>query len=369
MKKNYDVIIICFTNPTLDARAINITKALVKYDRKVALVTPDYDVKPEYINSDDCHPCKINLDQSTHKAQSEFTKAVKKLKLDAKHVLASDYYSLAAAKSIKLKRRAKLVYDSREIYSQLNSLKDRHLARKLLEFREKYLVSFVDKMIVTAEEDEKYLKKHFTHSLKYSIIKNLPPESDIEKNNSLREKFNIAKDKLVLLYQGWVLEGRGLDTLIDTTKDTERAELVIIGDGKYLKTLKEKVSNQNISNVHFTGFVPYSDLANFTVSADIGFVLFEDDSISYQNALPNKLFEFIQSKVPVITTNQKTISKVVVENQIGITVDSINRRTLTEAIGEMSNNDARDLYIQNIERIKKQYSYETQEVEILKVFS
>ncbi len=369
MKKNYDVIIICFTNPTLDARAINITKTLIKYDRKVALVTPDYNVEPEYIDSNDYYPCAINLDQSTHKAQSEFTKAVKKLKLDTKHVLASDYYSLSAAKSIKLKKRAKFVYDSREIYSQLNSLKDRHLARKLLEFREKYLVSYVNKMIVTAEEDEKYLKKHFTHSLKYSVIKNLPPESNLEKNNSLREKFNIAKDKLVLLYQGWVLEGRGLDILIDTTKDTERAELVIIGDGNYLKTLKEKVSNENISNVHFTGFVPYSDLAKFTVSADIGFVLFEDNSISYQNALPNKLFEFIQARVPVITTNQKTISKVVVDNQIGITIDKIERKSLIDSIIEMSSKEARELYIQNIEKIKKQYSYETQEVEILKVFS
>src|SRR6056300_1045492 len=161
MNKNYDVIIICFSNPTLDARAINMTKTLLKYERSVALVTPIFDSIPGYIEKDDYFACKINLDQPTHKSQSEFTKAVKKLNFDAKFVLASDFYSLPAGKSIKLKRNASLIYDSREIYSQLNSLKDRHIAKKILEIREKYLVSFVDKMIVTAEEDEIYLKKHF----------------------------------------------------------------------------------------------------------------------------------------------------------------------------------------------------------------
>ena len=369
MNKNYDVIIICFTDPILDARAINITKTLLKYDRKVALVTPKFEKTPDYINREDYFRCSVNLDQPTHKAQSEFTKSVKKLGLDGKHVLASDYYSLPAAKSIKLKKRANLVYDSREIYSQLNSLKDRHLARKLLEFREKYLVSFVDRMIVTAEEDEVYLKKHFRHSLEYTIIKNLPPELDLKRNDSLREQFKIPDEKLLLLYQGWVLQGRGLDLLLDTVKELDYAELVIIGDGGHLNQLKDKVSQNDIANVHFTGFVPYAELPNYTVSADIGFVLFESDSISYQNALPNKLFEFIQARVPVITTSQNTIRKVVKEHEIGISIGELNKTKIIEAIGDMENKEARQIYIQNIEKIRKDYAYETQEIEILKVFS
>jgi glycosyltransferase involved in cell wall biosynthesis len=85
--------------------------------------------------------------------------------------------------------------------------------------------------------------------------------------------------------------------------------------------------------------------------------------------LPNKLFELIQAEIPVITSNQKTISKVVDNHEIGITLKQIDKESIIDALGEMSNIEARKLYVSNIQKIKKQYSYETQEVKILKVFS
>ncbi len=370
MRKNYDVIIICFANPTLDARTINLVKTLIKYKRTVALVTPDHDVIPDYINQDDYFKCKINLDQKVRHSQKEFTNRVKKLKLSGTFVHAGDFYSLAAAKSIKMKNKAKLVYDSREIYSQLNSLKDRPLARKLLEFYEKYLVTYVDKMVVTADVDALYLKKHFTHSIPYHIIKNLPPKQKLEESNLLREQFNISSEKLILLYQGWVLEGRGLDTIIYTMKDIDFAELVIIGGGEYLDSLKEIVRKEGLnSKVHFTGLIPYDELSNATMSADIGIVLFSDTSISYQNALPNKLFEFIQSGIPVITSNQKTIGEIIENEKIGISIEKVNEDQLKSAIIKMNEASTRNNYKENILKIRNKYNYESQEVEILKVYS
>lgn len=370
MRNNYDVIIICFANPTLDARTINLVKTLIKYKRNIALVTPDYGVIPDYISEINYYKCKVNIKQKVRHSQKEFTKAIKKLKLSGKFVHAGDFYSLAAAKSIKMKRKAKLVYDSREIYSQLNSLKDRPLARKMLEFREKYLVTYVDKMVVTAEVDAAYLKKLFMHNLPYYTIKNLPPNQKLIESDFLRKKFNISPDKLILLYQGWVLEGRGLDTIIQTMKGIDFAELVIIGDGGYLDTLKGIVKKEGLeSKVHFTGLIPYDELSKATMSADIGIVLFEDTSISYQNALPNKLFEFIQSAIPVITSNQKTMQEIVLNEKIGLVIDKVDIAELQTAIQKLADNATRNNYKETILKIRDKYNYETQEKEILKVYS
>ncbi|TNE35215.1 glycosyltransferase [bacterium] len=370
MKKTYDVIIICFADPNLDARTINLTKTLVKYGRNVALVTPNYGRSIDYLAESDFYKCKVNLNQRVFLSQKEFTKQVKKLNLTAKFVHSGDYYSLVAAKKIKIKEGAKLIYDSREIYSKLNSLTKRPLAQKYLEIKEKYLITYVDKVIVTAEEDEKYLKKHFMHTIPYSIIKNLPPKSELKKSNKLREKFNIANEKLILIYQGWILEGRGLDLLIDSMKQIDSSELVIIGDGNYLKNLKAKVKLLGLEDkVHFTGFIDYSKLHKYTMSADIGLVIFENSSISYQNALPNKLFEYIQSGIPVITSNQKTISEIVSEESIGIILDKLDIDQIVNAINKMQSVEVRNRFIENIIRIREKYSYESQEVEILKVYS
>ena len=370
MRNDYDVIIICFANPTLDARTINLVKTLIKYKRTVALVTPDHGVTPDYITVCDYYPCKINLNQKVRHSQKEFTKCVKKLKLSGKFVHAGDFYSLAAAKSVKMRNKAKLIYDSREIYSQLNSLKDRPFAKKLLEFREKFLVTYVDKMMVTAAVDADYLKKLYMHTKQYHTIKNLPPKQKLEESNSLREKFRISPDKLVLLYQGWVLEGRGLDTIVEAMKGIDYAELVIIGGGGYLDSLQGLVRKEGlVSKVHFTGLIPYDELSSATMSADIGLVLFEDTSISYQNALPNKLFEFIQSAIPVITSNQKTMSEIVVNEKIGIVINKVDTAELISAIKKMNEDSSRNYYKENILKIRDKYNYETQEIEILKVYS
>ncbi len=370
MENNYDVIIICFANPTFDARTINLVKTLIKYKRKVALVTPDYDVIPDYISPNDYYKCKINLDQKVRHSQKEFTKSVKKLKLSGKFVHAGDFYSLAAAKFIKMKYKAKLIYDSREIYSQLNSLKDRTFARKLIEFREKYLVTYVDKIMVTADVDAAYLKKLFMHTIPYNIIKNLPPKQELFESNFLRDRFKISSEKIILLYQGWVLEGRGLNALIRAMESIDFAELVIIGDGEYLNSLKELVNKEGLeSKVHFTGLIPYNELSNATISADIGIVLFEDTSISYQNALPNKLFEFIQSALPVITSGQNTMREVVENESIGLTIDKVESSDLLKAIQKMSDVTTRNNFKKNILEIRDKFTYETQEIEILKVYS
>ncbi|MER3328627.1 MAG: glycosyltransferase, partial [Candidatus Kapaibacterium sp.] len=169
-----------------------------------------------------------------------------------------------------------------------------------------------------------YLKKLFTHSIPYHVIKNLPPKEKLEESNFLREQLNISQDKLVLLYQGWVLEGRGLDTIVIAMKNIDFAELVIIGDGEYLKSLKNLVNKEGLdTKVHFTGLIPYNELSKATMSADIGLVLFSDTSISYQNALPNKLFEFIQSNIPVITSNQQTMKQIVEKENIGIVINKV----------------------------------------------
>lgn len=370
MNNNYDVIIICFANPTFDARTINLVKTLIKYKRKVALVTPDYGVIPDYISEKDYYNCKINLNQKVRHSQKEFTKAIKNLKLPGKFVHAGDFYSLAAAKSIKVKRKAKLIYDSREIYSQLNSLKDRPFARKLLEFREKYLVTYVDKIMVSADVDADYLRKLFMHTIPYFTIKNLPPTQVLVESEYLGNKFDIAPEKLVLLYQGWVLEGRGLDTMVMAMNGVDDAELVIIGGGGYLDTLKELVKKEGLdSKVHFTGLIPYDDLSMATMSADVGLVLFEDTSISYQNALPNKLFEFIQSSIPVITSNQKTMREIVLAEKIGLVIDKVEITELQSAIQKMTDDATRKSYKDNTLKIKDKYKYETQEIEILKVYS
>ena len=96
---------------------------------------------------------------------------------------------------------------------------------------------------------------------------------------------------------------------------------VIIGEGPYKNFLKEYVSKNTLSDkVFFLKAVPYKELLNLSVEADIGFSLIKPISISYEQALPNKLFEYALAGLPIIASNLPEIEKIINKYSIGYCV-------------------------------------------------
>lgn len=368
---SYDVTIICFSNPLTDARTINLVKTLQKFKRKVLLITPTYDISPDYLVGESKYMAiSLNKLDSLKKKSKVLKKEVAKLKIDTRYVLASDLYSLQAANYIYLKRKASFIYDSREIYSKLASKNDSPLKQKLIEIFEKYYVTNVSKVIVTSEDDELYLKKHFQSKKEFHVIKNFPLKKDIIESNKLKLEYKIPDESTLFLYQGWILEGRGLVPFIEAISELENCYLVIIGDGTYLKILKNLVKELSLSDrVFFKGLVEYDKLHEYTCSADVGISLFEPISTSYEYALPNKLFEYMMAGLPVLATDLISMRKVVSESKNGILVKDIyNKEELKESIIKLMNRKTREKYEKNSIEASAKYSYEEQELEILKVF-
>ena len=63
------------------------------------------------------------------------------------------------------------------------------------------------------------------------------------------------------------------------------------------------------------------------------------------------------------------MSEIVSENKIGIVLDQLNSESLIDAITKIRDKKRRSEYSNNTLKIREKYSYESQEVEILKVFS
>jgi hypothetical protein len=57
------------------------------------------------------------------------------------------------------------------------------------------------------------------------------------------------------------------------------------------------------SKVLFFGKRPYSELMQFTQYADIGLALDKPKSLNYKYALPNKLFDYINTQTAVVSSN------------------------------------------------------------------
>jgi len=158
-----------------------------------------------------------------------------------------------------------------------------------------------------------------------------------KKSNYLRSKYNISKTDIILIYQGVLQKGRGVQQMISIIENTENTVGVIVGDGEEEYNYKKYVQNNSLNNrIYFIDSVPYLKLLQITCSADIGLALIRQIGISYQYALPNKLFEYAICGIPCLSSNLPNMKVFIdkyalglyVNNNLNKQIGAINQLTL-----------------------------------------
>lgn len=376
---NFDICFICFNEPLVDARTINIAKLTARKGKNVALIAfGTEDEKRNYKSFGiNFFPIEKSKHQKVSVRWSKFKLDTNKLKGDisAKFYYACDLYSLPVASDMKKAMRfvgaqSKLFYDSREIYSQLGPLSGHSLKQALISKIEKTFISNVDKIITSGKADTEYLLGYFKTSAPYIEILNLPPFQIPQKTDLLRKKANLPENTLILIYQGMILKGRGLKPAIDAIAKIEDVHLFIVGGGEYYQELAQYVIDKGLNKkITFTGRVPYSRLLDITASADAGLCLFEPISLSYEFALPNKLFEYIMAGIPTIATDLPQIRNIINTDKVGVLVPKdLKINDIITAIEKIRNLDNRKKMIEQALLVSKNYSYESQTEKIMKMF-
>lgn len=120
-------------------------------------------------------------------------------------------------------------------------------------------LNFFDFHLAYHSNAEKYLLKHNVKKSKIQVIGNTIDESLIpvvckrEAKTILEDKYPILKNKIILLFVGAILVEKKLDLLIEAFLKLGKPEkfLIIVGDGPYLKELREKYGQ--MESLLFTG--------------------------------------------------------------------------------------------------------------------
>jgi len=263
-------------------------------------------------------------------------------------------------------KNVKVVYDAHEYETETNGLSgiQKTLTKKL----EKFLIRYANKVITVSDAIAKEYKKLYPFIEEPKLVLNTPLYKKIEKKDLLREKLEIDKNKTIFLYQGGLSKGRGIEILLETFKniDDKNAVIVFMGYGELEKEIK-KVSEQ-FSNIYFHEAVSPDILLDYTSSADFGISTIEDSCLSYRYCLPNKMFEYIMAEVPVIVSNLPEMKRVVENNQIGVVAKKNTPDGLKEAMLKAVKLDKNELQT-NIQKVKEMYNWGVQEKVLIKVYN
>lgn len=223
--------------------------------------------------------------------------AVRKKRADV--VLACDLYSLSAAAWMKRTNKARvLLYDSRELYTELPAVAKRPIPKFVWRRFERCGLIQTDLIIVTAPNDADAIRRVHNFLPRPTLVRNLPwREPELMSDRTIHERFNIPKDAKTIVYLGGIQSGRGLDKLIEAMNSLPH-HLLLIGDGNLRSWLEARAS----SNIHFAGSMQSDKALHVVAACDVGISLVEPVSASYQLALPSKFFEYMMCRIPVVSS-------------------------------------------------------------------
>jgi glycosyltransferase involved in cell wall biosynthesis len=188
-------------------------------------------------------------------------------------------------------KRARLVYDAHEYFTEVPELKGRNFVRWIWNSIGKLCVPGADLCYTVSNSLAVELGRKYRKN--FHVIMNTPLLS--EKDHSPN-----PDTPKVIVYQGVLNPGRGLEEAISAMHGLN-AVLRIIGDGPMRKSLEEMVAREGLhEKVSFSGFLPPKQLEYETRKASIGINLLDSKSLSYYYSLSNKFFNYIHANIPQI---------------------------------------------------------------------
>ncbi|CAM1372128.1 glycosyltransferase [Tenacibaculum xiamenense] len=255
----------------------------------------------------------------------------------------------------------KLVYDSHELFPEIPELVKRPTTKKVWEVLERKMLPHLKNCYTVSQSIAKYYKDKYNTN--FEVVRNVPLK--MESTDIIKLPFK-TDNKKVILYQGAVNIGRGLELMIDTIVKLEDCIFLIVGDGDIFHNLKELVHRKNLSSqVIFLGKQSPEQLKGITPQADLGLSIEEDLGLSYRYALPNKLFDYIQAKIPVVTSNLPEMKRIVSQYSVGEVLENRTPETLSKKIIDVLNND----YSENLKKAKTELTWEKEKAILLKFFN
>ena len=306
---------------------------------------------------------------------SKAERKIKKLKIQPSIVHSHDLNTLPVGRKVSEKFKAKLVYDSHELYLHRN--KPYQVPNWYHKFQfgiEKRHITKCNAVITVSQSIVDYLAETYSIPKPY-LIMNAPVKQhkrELSSDNNLKSLLKIPEGNKLLIYSGGISFNRGLDKLIIALKKIDNCHLVFMGGGN--KTFKDyllKVAQENHvqDRFHFYGPVGSHDVSSYIQSADLGIAPIENVCLSYYYCAPNKVFEYIQGGIPVVSSNFPDMERVIKENNIGSTFDPDSPDEIANQITAIiTNEELYKTYKNNVIAIVDKYKWENEEKKLIALY-
>lgn len=262
---------------------------------------------------------------------------------------------------------ALIIYDAHEISTSREGYSS---FRGLVARVEATLMPRVQGAITTTDARAKFFARMYGVP-RPLVLQNRPRYTPIAASNRIRQELQLDQPWPIVLYQGGLQQGRGLNLLVDVAAKIEQTYFVFIGGGRMATALQRQAELLGVTDrVRFIPTVPLAELPVYTASADIGVQPLENTCLNHFTTDSNKLFEYVAAGLPVVATDLPEIRLLVRGYDLGLLFPSGNTEHLTEALKRLLEDNAlRNTYKANANRAARLLTWEAQEQELISLYA
>jgi len=257
---------------------------------------------------------------------------------------------------------ARLVVDAHELFTEVPEVVRRPAIRRAWLGLEQWMLPDVDALLtVSPGLQAAYFSRYSLHA---TLVRNLPlpkppPTAEVIQKRGQR-----------LLYQGVLKAGRGLELMVRVMPHLPQAELWLVGGGPWEDRLRVLAEQLGVpERVRITGYLPLEQLAAYTPQARIGLSWEEPKATNTRLSSPNKLYDYLQARVPVCVANLPVHREVVEAYEVGTVLESREPEAVAEQLCRMLTNEmAYKSWVANCERAAAELNWDHERTQLERVY-
>ncbi|MDR0834944.1 MAG: glycosyltransferase [Candidatus Symbiothrix sp.] len=284
-------------------------------------------------------------------------------------IYANDLDTLLAAFWAAKLRKKKLIYDSHEYFTEVPELVSRPKTQRIWQKIEKFVFPKLDKIITVNQSIAKLYADQYHKEVQ--VVRNIPP-TFIPERTKTRKELDLPEDKHILIIQGTGINiDRGAEEACLAMKYLKNCILLIIGSGDVFPTLERMIAeNQLQDKILIKPKMPVAELRQYTLNSDLGLAIDKNTNLNYLYSLPNKLFDYIHSEIPVLSSNLVEIKQIIDHYNIGYFIENHDPQHIATTIKSIFADQARyNTVKQNTHQAKKELAWENEEKTLLQIIA
>ena len=265
-------------------------------------------------------------------------------------------------------KETKLIYDSHEYIQGLAATKRTRAAWSALE---REYIGRVDRVITVSPTIAEMLTRDYGLTPPPEVVMNIPVVGG-DDTVSVRRAAGLGSEVPLLVYSGGLDPTRGVHTLVKALGPLDGVHLAVIAraDDGYVRQLAEVAQEGGYQDrLHIVPFVEPQVVVNYLSSATVGVHTIVSGPINHEVTLPNKVFEYMHARLPIVISSCRVMSEFVKSLEIGEVFVSEDPDSLTATIARVL--EDLDKYHAAYERqpeMLERYSWRTERKKLFGVY-